>query len=192
MNTQSFHEPNAWRMDMGGDADGAARSTRTPDEHWDTLLDVLEDLIRFHQELVAVLQVEKRIMAAGDFDDLLPCLAEKERLLSRVREFDQRRADAVAALVSGEPGDAVRLSQLVAFAPPAYVAGLLSCQAKLEALTVSMNELNQINGIVAERALSRVNGLLGLLQHLAEGTPTYQASGLLHQGTPGGRTLGKG
>jgi flagellar biosynthesis/type III secretory pathway chaperone len=162
------------------------------DDHWATLLAVLEDLIQVHQELVGVLQAEKRIMAAADLDELLPCLAEKERLLSRVRELDQRRVDAVAALAGCVSDDTVKLSQLVAFSPPPYVAGLLSCQARLESLTVSMNELNQINGIVAERALARVNGLLVLLQNLADGTPTYQPSGLLHQDAPGGRTLGRG
>jgi flagellar biosynthesis/type III secretory pathway chaperone len=155
---------------------------------------VLEELIEVYRQLLPVLQAEKGLMVEGEVDDVLPCLNEKELLLHRVRETELRRRDAVEALVAstGQPSQGWTLSRIIALAPPASAMRLRSCQARLESLTASMIELNQLNGFVADRIVTRVNGLIGLLRHLSSAAATYQPSGALHEAPLSGRFLGRG
>jgi flagellar biosynthesis/type III secretory pathway chaperone len=163
---------------------------------WDTGLEaltaVLEELIEVHQQLLPVLQAEKRLMVEGEVDDVLPCLKEKELLLHRVRETELRHRDVVESLavLSGQPTQGWTLSRIISLAPPVSATRLRSCQACLESLTASMIELNQLNGLVAERIVTRVNGLIGLLRHLSSAAATYQPNGALRETPLSGRSLG--
>ncbi|MBI3608256.1 MAG: flagellar export chaperone FlgN [Nitrospirae bacterium] len=169
-------------------------SIDTLDHHWVNLLDILEELIGAHQQLLPILQTEKRLIVEQDFNDLLPCLAEKDGMLGRLRDVERRRREVVGTLGSwlGQSLDALTLTRIATLAPVSYASRFRSCQARLESLTASMIEINQINGILVDRILMQVTNLIGLLRHLVVGAPTYQASGMLQDGLPGGRTLGTG
>lgn len=174
--------------------DGSESLVRSWDAGLEALTAILEELIEEHQQLLPVLQDEKRLMVEGEVDDVLPCLQAKERLLHRVRETELRRREAVDSLAAsaGHPSEGWTLSRIIGLAAPAYATRLRSCQARLESLTASMIELNQLNGLVAERILTRVNGLIGLLRHLSSAAATYQPSGALHEAPSSGRSLGTG
>lgn len=164
------------------------------DALWADLVAVLEDLIREHQQLLDVLQREKRLMVEGDVDALLPSLTDKEKILERVRAIERRRRELVDALASraGRPADTASLTRLAALAPEPYAEALRSCHARLEALAASMVELNQLNGVLVDRILTRVTSLLALIRHVVVDAPLYQSSGLPQDAPPGGRTLGRG
>ncbi|MFZ5861398.1 MAG: flagellar protein FlgN [Nitrospirota bacterium] len=181
-------------MEPRAATDGHESQGRSLDLELETLTVVLEGQIALHQQLLPVLQAEKRLMVEGEVDEVVPCLNEKERLLHRLREAEGRRRDAVAAWAAsaGRASREWTLSELIACAPPAYASRLQSCQARLESLTAGIIELNQLNGLVADRLLTRVNGLIGLLRRLTSAGAIYQPSGALHETTVSGRSLGRG
>jgi flagellar biosynthesis/type III secretory pathway chaperone len=72
------------------------------------------------------------------------------------------------------------LRQLIDWVSAPYQARFSSCFERLRALSASVTEINQINGLLSVRILQQVNGLLGLLTHLSAIPSVYQASGFLH------------
>jgi flagellar biosynthesis/type III secretory pathway chaperone len=156
-------------------------------------------MVAGHQHLLAVLRREKRLVIGGHVDELILCLSEKEEAVSVLARLEQRRQDEFGllsqCLLSQDCGSANpigRVTQLIPFVPEPYRNGLQSCQARLETLTASIVEINQINGRLVGRILKRVGNLLGVLKHLALPPTDYEATGRLSESPVGRRTLGQG
>jgi len=158
------------------------------------LIKILDEMILSQQEMLSLLQREKKLMIQGDLDDLLRCLQEKERLLGRLHRLEQQRQEQIAPWIErrGEVKPALTLKQMIQRTPEPYRSRLASCHQRLEALTASIQELNQINGLLVERILQQVTGLLGLLRHLSSAVPIYQPNGALEQLPSGGRVISQG
>ncbi len=178
------------------------------------LLLTLEEMVKRYQKLLPVLQQEKRLMIEGNLNDLIPCLSEKEGLLGELRQLEERRIREVnplakrfrvgagfkpAPLGDSPPSkgshpspvsqgqDTIPLRQLIDLVPIRYREPLLSCYNRLKALSSSVVEINQINGLLIGRILQQVNSLLGLLTHLSSVPSTYQAGGVLSHDFQNGR-----
>lgn len=165
-----------------------------PDIFLTPLISTLEEMIRVQQEILSLLQREKKLMIGGEVDDLLRCLHEKENLLGRLRGLERRRQEEIVPLAQQGGGDdrALTLKQLAQRIPEPFRSQLAYCHTRLEALTASIQELNQINGLLVDRILERITALVGLLRHLSSTDPIYQPNGALQHFPSGGRAISKG
>lgn len=168
--------------------------TDSPETYLVPLINTLEEMIRLQQEMLSLLQREKKFMIQGELDDLLRCQQEKEALLGRLHHLEKRRQEETDLLVRqwGNNDRRLTLKQIIQRTPEPQRSRLGSCHQRLEALTASIQELNQINGLLVERILQQVTGLLGLLRHLSSAVPIYQPNGALEQLPSGGRIITQG
>jgi flagellar biosynthesis/type III secretory pathway chaperone len=157
-------------------------------------LETVEEIVTGHHRLLAVLDRESRLIVEGGVDGLMPCLSEKEDVLSELARLERRRQDefSVLRLQFDAVGPTGRMSQLIAAVPEPYRAGLRSCQTRLEELTTRIVYLNQVNGRVVRRILEQHRHLLGALTRLAFPPMAYAATGRLNESSFGRRTLGEG
>ena len=164
------------------------------------LLLTLEEMVKRYQKLLSVLQLEKGLMIEGNLNDLIPCLNEKEELLQELKTLEERRLLEIDPLArrlqmasrSQEgvtPNGGVSLRQLIGVASLPYRGRLISCYDRLRALSSSVTDINQINGLLVGRILQQVNSLLGLLTHLSTTPQTYQSGGFLSRDSQSGRHL---
>lgn len=159
-----------------------------------SLISTLEEMVRLQQELLSLLQREKKLIIDGERDELLRCLQEKETLLGRLRGLEQRRQAEVIPLQRQWGGDdqPLTLKQLMERIPDPFRSRLASCHVRLEALMSSIQELNQINGLLVNRILEQIGALVGLLRDLSSTVPIYQPNGALRHLPSGGRIISQG
>jgi flagellar biosynthesis/type III secretory pathway chaperone len=153
------------------------------------LLITLEAMVKRYQRLLAVIQQEKRLMIEGNLDDLFPCLTEKEGILGELKRLEARRINETNPLMKRFQIKGGGLMLLIDRVSICYREPLLSCYNRLRALSASVAEVNQINGLLVNRILQQVNGLLGLLTHLSTMPLTYQACGTLCRDFQNGQML---
>ncbi|MGB3942206.1 MAG: flagellar protein FlgN [Candidatus Manganitrophaceae bacterium] len=165
-----------------------------PDALLIPLVSTLEEMILVQQEMLSLLQREKKLMIGGELDDLLRCLQEKENLLGRLRGLEQRRQEEIAPMARQGGGEdrSLTLKQLAQRVPEPFRGRLTDCHTRLEALTASIQELNQINGLLIDRIQERITALVGLLRHLSSTDPIYQPNGALQHFPSGGRAISQG
>ncbi len=152
------------------------------------LLNTLARLFQEHQSLLCILQEEKRLIVEGKIDVLLSRVTEKEAVMRRIAGLEQERIGITDKL---EGQERPRFKALILYVAPPYRAKLNDLRQKLEVLTESITEINQMNGILVERVLSQISDLFSLLRHLTADADTYQGSGKMSQATLG-RTIGRG
>ncbi|MFY9270827.1 MAG: flagellar protein FlgN [Candidatus Manganitrophaceae bacterium] len=150
------------------------------------LVSLLEEMIFVHQELLVLLQREKKWMIAGELEDLLSGLQQKEAAVVRLRHLEEKRQDLLDTI--GE----TTLTALIQRTPEPDRSRLVSCQTRLQSLTSSIQEINQINGLLVERILDQIATLTGLLRHLSSASPVYQSNGRVIELQASGRKIGKG
>ncbi|WP_168063039.1 flagella synthesis protein FlgN [Candidatus Manganitrophus noduliformans] len=165
-----------------------------PDALLIPLVSTLEEMILVQQEMLSLLQREKKLMIGGELDDLLRCLQEKENFLGRLRGLEQRRQAEIAPMARQWGGEdrPLTLKQLAQRVPEPFRGRLTDCHTRLEALTASIQELNQINGLLIDRIQERITALVGLLRHLSSTDPIYQPNGALQPFPSGGRAISQG
>lgn len=172
----------------------SGESFMTPDAYLTPLLSTLEEMIRVQQEILSVLQREKKLIIGGERDELLRSLQEKETLLGHLHRLEQRRQEEIAPLGRQWGGEdpSLTLKQLIQRIPDPFRSRLASCHARLEALTASIQELNQINGLLVGRILEQITTLVDLLRSLSSTVPIYQPNGALQHLPSSGRTISQG
>jgi len=154
------------------------------------LCTILEALVEASRMLIALLQDEKRYIIEGDVERLLPLTAEKEAAIEHLSSLNQHR---IAVLqMADRKASPPTLNTLIPLCPDLYQNRLRTAQTRLEALSTGINELNQMNGLLTERVLQQISGLLAVLGSLSPSGPTYAQSGMIQALPAGGRTLGKG
>jgi flagellar biosynthesis/type III secretory pathway chaperone len=183
------------------------------------LLTTMEAMIHRYQQLLETLQEEKGLIIEGNLGDLSICLIEKEKLLGELKRLEAtrlREIEPLSAMVSPRPMDVttsaeagrpewtalppqsasrpsgLTLRQLIRWVSSPYQERLSSCYERLRALSASVSEINQINGLLSVRILQQVNSLLGLLTHLSAMPSIYQSSGFFHHDLQGGPASARG
>ncbi|NOY85634.1 MAG: flagellar protein FlgN [Nitrospirae bacterium] len=139
------------------------------------LLDTLEHLLQEHQTLLFILQEEKRLIVEGKIEGLLSRVNEKEAVMRRIAGLEQERIGMTDRLEGQKQRPS--LKTLILHVVPIYRAKLNGLRKKLEVLTTSITEINQMNGILVERVLTQISDLFTLLGHLTSDGETYQGSG---------------
>ncbi len=151
---------------------------------------ILDEIISQYQELMRILQEEKRLIINGDVEDLVCCLAKKEEVVRGLQALEERRQEEIALMSPQDPN--ISLQALIHRVPPENQGPLRSSQAHLDALSASIQDINQMNGILVERVLQQITSLLGLLKQMAFNTVTYQPTGLICESPSGGKIIAKG
>ncbi len=154
------------------------------------LCTILEEMVGASKKLVNLLQDEKRLIIEGDIDHLVRLSSEKEAAIEHLARLNQDRI-AVLQLTEGNDPPPT-LKTLIPFCPDIYQNRLQTAHMRLEALSAGINELNQMNGLLTDRVLQQISGLLGVLTTLSPSGPTYAQSGMIQTLPTDGRTFGKG
>jgi len=153
------------------------------------LLNTLEHLFQEHQALLFILQEEKRLIVEGKIEGLLSRVSEKEAVMRRIAGLEQERIGITDRLEGQKQRPS--LKTLILHVAPIYRAKLNSLRQKLEVLTTSITEINQMNGVLVGRVLTQISDLFILLGHLTSDGETYQGSGKMSHATLG-RTISRG
>lgn len=166
-----------------------ASSPRLSEAETLKLLATLEHLVQGHQNLLTCLQDEKRLIIEGKIEALLSCVGEKEALLRDIAHLEEERIGIMAALDGANRPKT--LKTLILHVAPGTRKKLENLGGQLDALTASITEINQINGILVKRVLGQISDLFALLGHLNAEADTYQDSGKMSN-TISGRTISRG
>ncbi len=152
------------------------------------LISTLEEMVQVHQSLLVILQEEKRLIIEGKIEKLLPCIGKKETTLLRLSCLEKERIMTIRRLDSENPSPT--LKTLIPLVSLPYQKKLEDLRSRLDVLTTSVNEINQINGVLVERVLGQISELFGMLQHLTADGSTYQQTGEM-SGALSGRTISR-
>jgi len=158
------------------------------------LQEVLEEMVRLHQQFLTLLQREKGLMIEGEVNPLIRCLTEKEGVLGQLHQLEAKRQQAMLPIAKGVGVDAhmLTLKRLIPLVSEPYRSRLQSAHERLAALSASIVEINEINALLVERTLQQVTTLVGLVKYIAQPLSTYQATGMLKDYTASGKTIGRG
>gem|GEM_PF-4848314 len=152
------------------------------------LVSVLEEMIRQQVDFLLLLQREAKLIVAADIKGLTECQKAKERFLDAFNLLEERREGVMVGVSRMEKGKT--LSQWIASAPYMYQGRLRLCQERLIAITRDVIRVNQTNGLMVEKSLRQVVGLLTLLKDSSEPSVTYKATGYLDASFRYGKVIG--
>lgn len=153
------------------------------------LIAILEEILQFQQQLLTLLQEEKSLIIEGKTEELIRCIGKKESILKRVSELETARMRLIEQITPGHPP--LTLKSLMPRILPVYRVPLEKLRTRLDVLTASIAELNEMNGVLIERVLGQISDLFTLLRHMTAGGETYEPSGEMRL-APSGRTISRG
>ncbi len=153
------------------------------------LIETLQEMEPLYQQLLSMLQNEKRLIIEAKTDPLVRCAREKEVVLTRLAQLEEERIAATRRLLPQNPS--LTLKTLIPLVVPVYREKLASLHRSLDVLTASITELNQMNGILIERVLAQISDLFALLRYLTPAGETYEPTGEMRR-VSSGRTIGRG
>jgi flagellar biosynthesis/type III secretory pathway chaperone len=172
----------------------SAGSTRfIPDDSLINLQFLLDEMTRLLQQFVKSLQQEKTLIIDGSPEELMRCVEEKDAVLHQVSLLEKKSQFMVQqiSLAAGKK-ETLTLRQLIPMIQGSFKTRFERSLSGIEALSASITELNQINGLLVEKTLKRVSDLVQLIHYLSGNTATYTASGAMEEHSLPGRILIKG
>jgi flagellar biosynthesis/type III secretory pathway chaperone len=151
----------------------------------------LEEMIKGYQQLMAILQREKTLIIEGNSEELISCLLQKEGSLSLLNGLEVKRQKEIEVIGNalGLDEKPLTFSKLIDSVREPFKSKFHNCKNGLEALTASMIEVNQLNGLLVDRTLQKISGLIGLLKQISAVPLTYSSSGAANPYPAKGRTL---
>ena len=154
------------------------------DDKYTDLLDILEKEVESFRDFLTLLQKERQYMIDLSLDKLHDCHNQKETIIFNLKVLEDARIELTGE-IQGDNQTAVSetLSAIIDKAPLRYKKGMESCQSNLKSLVDSIREINQINGILADRAINYTRNSLSFLNRLVSQLPVYHASGRIAQET---------
>lgn len=148
------------------------------DNKFENLLEILEKEVAVYREFLNLLQMERQYMVDLSLDKLYECVKHKETITLNLKVLEESRIDVISAIEEGFNSGRLTLLMIINIAPPRYKKGLESCRSDLISLVNSIREINQINGILAERAINYTRSPLTFLSRLILELPVYQTSNI--------------
>ena len=151
----------------------------------------LEEMIKGYQQMMSILQREKILIIEGNSEELISCLLQKEGVLSFLNGLDEKRQKEVDFIgqALGLDDKPLTFRTLIESVREPFKSQFYACKAALEALTASMIEVNQLNGLLVDRTLQKISDLIGLLKQISAVPLTYSATGVANPYPAKGRTL---
>ncbi|OHE56298.1 MAG: hypothetical protein A2Z47_13785 [Thermodesulfovibrio sp. RBG_19FT_COMBO_42_12] len=152
------------------------------DDKYSDLLEILEKEVRSFGNFLTLLQKERQYMIDLSLDRLHECHNQKETIIFNLKVLEDARVELIAEIQGDNRTDFTgTLSVIINNAPLRYKKGLESCQSNLKSLVDSIREINQINGILADRAINYTRNSLSFLNSLISQLPVYHQSGRIAQ-----------
>lgn len=152
------------------------------DDKYSDLLEILEKEVRLFGDFLTLLQKERQYMIDLSLDRLHECQNQKETIIFNLKVLEDARVELIAEIQGDNRTDFTAiLSVIIDNAPLRYKKGMESCQSNLKSLVDSIREINQINGILADRAINYTRNSLSFLNRLVSQLPVYRQSGRIAQ-----------
>lgn len=161
------------------------------DDKFENLLDILEKEIDVYREFLNLLQMERQYMVDLSLDRLHDCSNQKETIILDLKVLEESRMDITASIQNSSNSEFLTLSMIIDMAPARYKKGLESCRSNLVSLINSIKEINQINGILAKRAVNYTRNSLSFLNRIVNELPVYLPSGHMEQDNKTGKLVCK-
>lgn len=160
-------------------------------DKFEHLLEILEKEVDLFREFMGLLQAERQYMIDLSLDKLHECSNQKETLILNLKVLEESRMDIIASFHKGGPSDLPKLSMIIEKSPARYKSSLDACRSNLLSLINSIREINQINGILAERAINYTRNSLSFLTGLTNELPVYKPSGRMKEQIKTGKLVCK-
>lgn len=160
------------------------------DERYEKLIDILEKEMEVLKEFLDLLHMERQYMIDLSLDKLPHCTNKKETLILNLKVLEESRIDLINSMSTNRSSlSFLTLSKIIEEGPKKYKDKLKSCRSRLVNLVNSIKEINRINEILADRALSYARVSLNFLTRLACELPIYHSSGQIREEVNKGRIL---
>ncbi|MCC6544069.1 MAG: flagellar protein FlgN [Nitrospirae bacterium] len=153
------------------------------DDKYSDLLEILEKEVGIFRDFLTILQKERQYMIDLSLEKLHECHNQKETIIFNLKVLEDARVELIAEIQGHNETDiTTTLSIIINKAPMRYKKVMESCQSNLKSLIDSIREINQINGILADRAINYTRNSLSFLNRLVNQLPVYHQSGrIAHQ-----------
>lgn len=150
----------------------------------DILIDILEQEASSYNELLSLLQEERKLLSNRRNDELYKLVGMIENLVFKIRGLEDVQNNVVEKLlssysVSTVPNNkpkTVNLSQVISLVGMPNQELLKRLQSKLLALVESVKELNSENKIIINRGIENINTTIMFLKDFSA-FETYNPSG---------------
>lgn len=155
------------------------------------IITTLDETQRLYQDLMMMVQQERKAVLNSSVDQLSELLIEKENLLSQLTHLEKRRMGQLKQM-AGQlhmPTQSLTLSKLAAQSPPHYAQKINERRTTLRRLIGDIGKVNEENRSMTHHCLSLVQGSLQFLQHWITPPSIYGASGSIDDRTKSGHLL---
>lgn len=151
----------------------------------------LEEMTKGYQQFMSILQKEKSLIIEGNREELVTCLLQKEGAISHLNGLESKREAEMEEIgcALGLTSRPLTFGMLIEAVREPFKSNFISCKAGLEALTASMIEVNEINGLLVERTLRKITDLIGLLNQISMVPITYSSNGMANSFPVKGKSL---
>ena len=158
--------------------------TKVHQDILDRLLLNLEEADQLYLSLLKALEGEKASLAAVNLPEFMIVSEEKETLLKRLQDLEERRVHQTARLSEtlGLPTKGVTLRRLAGSLDEKDAAKLLTRGDKLARTVSRIRTLNRVNRRLINGSLGFVRDSLHMLQNLKRPSPTYHRDGQMPHG----------
>ncbi len=152
------------------------------DDKYSDLLEILEKEVGLFRDFLTLLQRERQYMIDLSLEKLHECHNQKETIIFKLKVLEDARIELITEIQGdNQTPFTATLSVIIEKAPLRYKKGMESCQSNLKSLVDSIKEINQINGILADRAINYTRNSLSFLNRLISQLPVYRSSGKIAQ-----------
>jgi flagellar biosynthesis/type III secretory pathway chaperone len=155
------------------------------------LRELLTDETAVYRELLNTMQTERLGLLKSDLHLLEATAGQKESLLDRLRELENRRLDLLSRLAEliGESPRELSLEWLCDRVPKDEAGRLKSCRQQLTGEMKKTQAANRENGQMFAHSLELIRASFDFLHRLTDGHPIYFRQGCIRQRPLAGRLL---
>jgi flagellar biosynthesis/type III secretory pathway chaperone len=157
------------------------------------LIDVLNQEIALHKELLSFLQKDGELLIDLSAEKIFENNKKKETCTLKIKMLEESRSSLVdkLSLQYSIPSPELTLSRIVSLAEEPYHSALDAARSILASLVKSMKEVNQSNCLIVKDSLNYFKQSLDFLSGASAVSPTYLDSGKMKDPSGFGRFLSR-
>lgn len=165
--------------------------TRIPTTAVQKIFDILEQEIRFSEELLRILNAEQAALTAMDLQSLVKNSRLKEAQLKKIQQYDAALQETAIRLTRLPEGKIVKIADLKPFITDVDAIKLEDYRDKLEALRQDVLDRNHINKQFANDTLGYLGDAISLITGAIRDQTSYGARGVARAGSSGPRLISR-
>ena len=153
------------------------------------LVDLLHTEAALYRDLLQVMDRERVVMIRSRLEELGPVAVEKQTLIGRLHDAEERRSELIGRLAEGfdcVPAE-LTLSRLAHMAPPPHGEALGRCRTELSGLMKRLREENRRSEVLCRHSGELLRASYGVVRGLAANGTVYHRGGRIQ----GARLNGK-